>query len=74
MLIPEENVKDLIEIPDNVKNAIEIVPVRWIDKVLELALERNPEPLPELSPAELAKAAEAKAAPTGSAAGDVIKH
>ena len=74
VLIPEENVKDLIEIPDNVKNAIEIVPVRWIDKVLELALERNPEPLPELSPAELAKAAEAKAAPTGSAAGDVIKH
>ena len=74
VLIPEENVKDLIEIPDNVKNAIEIVPVRWIDKVLELALERNPEPLPELSPAEVAKAAEAKAAPTGSAAGDVIKH
>jgi ATP-dependent Lon protease len=31
-LIPEENVKDLIDIPDNVKNAIEIVPVRWIDK------------------------------------------
>ena len=42
MLIPEENVKDLAEIPDNVKNAIEIVPVRWIDKVLELALERSP--------------------------------
>ncbi|QET01450.1 MULTISPECIES: endopeptidase La [Cupriavidus] len=47
VLIPEENVKDLAEIPDNVKNAIEIVPVRWIDKVLELALERKPEPLPE---------------------------
>ena len=46
-LIPEENVKDLAEIPDNIKNAIEIVPVKWIDKVLELALERNPEPLPE---------------------------
>ena len=42
VLIPEENVKDLAEIPDNVKNAIEIVPVRWIDKVLELALERSP--------------------------------
>lgn len=47
VLIPEENVKDLAEIPDNVKNAIEIVPVRWIDKVLELALERKPEPLPD---------------------------
>jgi len=55
VLIPEENVKDLAEIPDNVKNAIEIVPVRWIDKVLELALERKPEPLPEeeAKPAEV---------------------
>ena len=48
-LIPEENVKDLAEIPDNIKNAIEIVPVKWIDRVLELALERKPEPLPEES-------------------------
>ena len=46
-LIPEENVKDLAEIPDNIKNAIEIVPVKWIDRVLELALERKPEPLAE---------------------------
>ncbi|KAA0180163.1 endopeptidase La [Cupriavidus cauae] len=54
-LIPEENVKDLADIPDNVKNNIEIVPVRWIDKVLEMALERKPEPLPEevASPAEV---------------------
>ncbi|MBO4120815.1 endopeptidase La [Cupriavidus gilardii] len=54
-LIPEENVKDLAEIPDNVKNNIEIVPVRWIDKVLEMALERMPEPLPEevAAPAEV---------------------
>jgi ATP-dependent Lon protease len=47
VLIPEENVKDLVEIPDNVKNKLEILPVRWIDKVLEVALERHPEPLPE---------------------------
>jgi ATP-dependent Lon protease len=47
VLIPEENVKDLSEIPDNVKNSIEIIPVRWIDKVLEKALERKPEALPE---------------------------
>ncbi len=61
VLIPEENVKDLAEIPDNVKNAIEIVPVRWIDKVLELALERKPEPLPEdvAKPAEVADKAAA---------------
>jgi len=48
VLIPEENVKDLVEIPDNIKNRLEIMPVRWIDKVLEIALERQPDPLPEL--------------------------
>jgi ATP-dependent Lon protease len=47
VLIPEENVKDLTEIPDNIKNRLEIVPVKWIDKVLEIALERQPDPLPE---------------------------
>src|SRR5256886_14119737 len=47
VLIPEENVKDLVEIPDNIKNKLEIVPVKWIDKVLEVALERQPEALPE---------------------------
>ncbi len=47
VLIPEQNVKDLADIPDNVKNKLEIVPVRWIDKVLEIALERSPVPLSE---------------------------
>jgi ATP-dependent Lon protease len=47
VLIPEENVRDLAEIPDNIKNKLEIIPVKWIDKVLELALERLPDPLPE---------------------------
>src|SRR5581483_2563216 len=47
VLIPEENVKDLVDIPDNIKNKLDIVPVKWIDKVLEIALERQPEPLPE---------------------------
>ena len=53
-LIPEENVKDLAEIPDTIKNRIEILPVKWIDKVLELALERIPEPLPDPVPTEAA--------------------
>jgi ATP-dependent Lon protease len=47
VLIPQENVKDLAEIPDNIKNRLDIHPVRWIDQVLELALERKPEPLTE---------------------------
>jgi ATP-dependent Lon protease len=50
VLIPEENAKDLQDIPENVKNGLEIVPVRWIDKVLEIALERMPTPLPDDEP------------------------
>src|SRR5512134_2860048 len=46
VLVPDENVKDLVDIPDNIKNRLEIIPVKWIDKVLEIALERQPEPLP----------------------------
>ena len=42
VLIPEENAKDLQEIPDNVKNGLEIIPVKWIDQVLKVALERMP--------------------------------
>src|SRR3954452_9996721 len=45
VLIPEENAKDLQDIPDNVKQGLEIVPVKWIDKVLEIALEKSPTPL-----------------------------
>ncbi|WP_017761874.1 endopeptidase La [Pseudacidovorax intermedius] len=45
VLIPEENAKDLQDIPENVKNGLEIVPVKWIDKVLEVALEKQPTPL-----------------------------
>jgi ATP-dependent Lon protease len=47
VLIPEENVKDLQDIPENAKNNLEIRPVRWIDQVLEIALERVPETLPD---------------------------
>ncbi len=47
VIIPEENVKDLADIPENAKNNLEIVPVKWIDQVLEIALERMPTPLPD---------------------------
>ncbi len=47
VLIPQENVKDLVEIPDNIKGKLDIHPVKWIDQVLDLALERKPEALPE---------------------------
>ena len=56
-LIPEENVKDLTEMPDNIKNKIEIIPVKWIDQVLEKALERKPEALPDSTEAAAGVAA-----------------
>jgi len=71
VLIPEENVKDLADIPDNVKNNLEIVPVRWIDRVLEVALEKLPTPLPEEPAPEPAVVAKEAAAP---ATDPVIKH
>ena len=43
VIIPEENKKDLTEIPKNIKDKLEIIPVQWIDQVLEIALERMPE-------------------------------
>lgn len=43
VLIPNKNVKDLEEIPDNVKTRLKIIPVKWIDEILTLALERIPE-------------------------------
>ncbi|MEY3488520.1 MAG: hypothetical protein RL655_88 [Pseudomonadota bacterium] len=56
VMIPEENVKDLQDIPENVKNGLEIVPVKWVDKVLEVALEKLPTPLPDEAPAVAAPA------------------
>jgi ATP-dependent Lon protease len=61
-LIPEENVKDLTEIPDNIKNKIEIIPVKWIDQVLERAPERMPEALPEQADANAGTPASSEAA------------
>jgi ATP-dependent Lon protease len=46
VLIPEDNIKDLKEIPINIKSKLKIQPVKWIDQVLELALEHRPEILP----------------------------
>ncbi len=60
VLIPSENVKDLAEIPANIKERLDIKPVKWIDEVLQLALTRMPEPLA----AAKEKQATAAAAPT----------
>jgi len=70
VLIPEQNVKDLAEIPDNIKNRLEIHPVRWIEQVLEQALEREPAAVEEDAVAAPAAAPAAEAA----APGQVLTH
>ena len=60
VLIPEENAKDLVDIPDSVKNLLEIRPVSRMDEVLATALVRKPEPITWEEPAP--KAGEAAAA------------
>jgi ATP-dependent Lon protease len=68
VLIPDGNVKDLVDIPDNIKNRLDIQPVKWIEQVLDAALERKPEPLGEEvpeAPAPVAQTEEKSA---------VIKH
>jgi ATP-dependent Lon protease len=51
VLIPDENVKDLAEIPDNIKGNLNIKPVKWIDEVLQIALVSQPVPLVAAAPA-----------------------
>ena len=69
VLIPKENEKDLAEIPDNVKKALQIVPVAMVDEVLRRALLRQPEPVewtevePERMPAPLPRAAPSRRRP-----------
>jgi len=69
VLIPEDNVKDLTEIPENIKNRLDIHPVKWIDQVLDFALERKPEPLPAST-----SAVPAPVAVEGDVTSTVIKH
>jgi ATP-dependent Lon protease len=69
VLIPEQNVKDLSEIPDNVKNSLEIIPVRWIDKVLEIALKRKLVPIVDEIKVDVSSITPAVVVPI-----EVIKH
>jgi len=66
VLIPDENQGDLKEIPDNIKGELIIHPVKWIDEVLEFALQRKPEPLPD----EPKKTATSEPESTGETDGD----
>jgi ATP-dependent Lon protease len=72
VLIPQDNVKDLQDIPENVKNQLEIVPVKWIDQVLQHALESAPRPLPDDEPVKVVEPAAAAA--VAAVPGEVTTH
>ena len=63
VLIPEENKRDLKDIPENIKGDLEIKPVEWFDDVLEIALQRMPEPQVEGSVLETETSSETKEEP-----------
>ena len=58
VMIPEENQRELAEIPTNIKNHLDIRPARWIDEILEVALQRMPEPLSDEKEGEVVEVAD----------------
>jgi ATP-dependent Lon protease len=74
VLIPEENVKDLQDIPENVKNHLEIVPVRWIEQVLQKALESMPPALSEDEAGPVKVEAAKPEVAAGGSASDALPH
>lgn len=74
VLIPEENERDLPDIPDNVKAGLTIIPVSHVSEVLRHALVSAPEPIEWDEAAEEAAAAEAALAARGAAGGGATAH
>ena len=75
VVIPDENSKDLTEIPDNIKKDLDIRPVKWIDQVLEIALEKSPEPIKRTTSQKGRKAkSETSGKGKGAGAGAVTQH
>jgi ATP-dependent Lon protease len=70
VLIPKENEKDLVEIPDNVIGGLTIKPVRWIDEVLEIALDGTPKGVPSSS----AKSKADNGKDAAKRAGNIVQH
>ena len=70
VLIPEENRRDLQEIPKNILDKIEVLPVKWIDEVLEVALAHMPTPAADAESGEVIK----KPKPTKGSSQKPIRH
>ncbi|HKJ75969.1 MAG TPA: S16 family serine protease, partial [Gammaproteobacteria bacterium] len=73
VLIPEENRKDLTEISENITESLDIRPVRWIDEMLQVALQRVPIPLDDPGQSE-AKVGEQESSEAGQESGTVRAH
>ena len=73
-IIPRENKRDLAEIPDNVKQDLEIIPVKWIDEVIEIALESAPQPRSSSEETEKQVAVEKKTDDAETNQSEIIAH
>ncbi|MGE0483278.1 MAG: endopeptidase La [Gammaproteobacteria bacterium] len=71
VVIPQENERELKEIPANIKQGLDIKPVRWIDEVFEIALQRLPDPLPAEADSEKSIAKESTESDED---GDMLRH
>ena len=74
VVIPEENRKDLVDIPKNILEKVDVRPVRWIDQVLEIALQALPAPISREAPNRDATATSEAATKTGTALENVRAH
>jgi len=73
VVIPEENRKDLVDIPKNILSKLDVKPVKWVDEVLELALQRTPTPIDEKADEIAASLPKDKAADK-TTTGNVVAH
>jgi ATP-dependent Lon protease len=74
VVIPEENERDLVDIPKNIKQHLDIRPVRWIDEVLQIALQEMPTPRDAKPEADVAAGKEKKSTETVKKRAAPTKH
>jgi ATP-dependent Lon protease len=74
VIIPEENERDLVDIPKNIKQHLDIKPVRWIDEVLQIALQETPTPKGEKSAENLTQESSKSTSEKSKKSGTLIKH
>jgi ATP-dependent Lon protease len=74
VLIPKDNEKDLVDIPDNVKSSLEIIPVAMVDEALSAALVREPMPLAMAGMADISAESGTAVPDSGENSSDIVAH